>query len=179
MEYIGKALEIFLEKQLMPTIISVVVMLSVNLFLPENSWMINKLGILQFRILIFGLMFILIKLVVYIRDCFLEKSVIKKCEEKNKMEVLEKRKKEIKSFQELADQMTEKERKLIIELLENGNKAVERFKYDAFCGVMVFNENRLFYKSTNGKGIEVIKLKENIYEIYSYIYKKYGRIGNF
>ena len=103
MEYIGKALEIFLEKQLIPTIISVVIMFMIIIVLPDNFWMINKIRLMSFRILVFGLSFILINLIVWMHECHLKKNKIKEYEERNRKEDLEKREKQIKSFRELAD----------------------------------------------------------------------------
>ena len=57
MENLCKLLEIFLEKYFFDTIISVAVTLLINIVLPSNYWMIEKIGITCFRAFVFCAVF--------------------------------------------------------------------------------------------------------------------------
>ena len=53
MDSLGEALKIFLNKHLIATILSIVISFLFNLVLPNDYWMITKLGINAFRIFVF------------------------------------------------------------------------------------------------------------------------------
>lgn len=58
---IGEALKIFLEKHLVPTVISVVAAIVALLVLPTDYWMIEKIGKTLFFFLVAGVVFSLFK----------------------------------------------------------------------------------------------------------------------
>ena len=61
---IGEALKIFLEKHLVPTVISVVAAIVALLVLPTDYWMIEKIGKTLFFFLVAGVVFLAIQVLV-------------------------------------------------------------------------------------------------------------------
>ena len=61
---IGEALKVFLEKHLVPTVISVVAAIVALLVLPTDYWMIEKIGKTLFFFLVAGVVFLAIQVFV-------------------------------------------------------------------------------------------------------------------
>ena len=64
-EAIGQAIKTFVEKHLIPTVISVVVAISSFLILPSDYWMIERVGKVPFALLIAGISFLTIQLLIF------------------------------------------------------------------------------------------------------------------
>ena len=66
-EAIGLAIKTFVEKHLIPTVISVVISIASFLVLPADYWMITRIGKVPFALLVAGIEIIAVQLVVF---CF-------------------------------------------------------------------------------------------------------------
>ena len=64
-EALGQAIKTFVEKHLIPTVISVVVAISSFLILPSDFWMIERVGKLPFALLVAGVAFLIIQLIIF------------------------------------------------------------------------------------------------------------------
>ena len=61
-EAIGQAIKTFVEKHLIPTVISVIIAISSFLILPTDFWMIERIGKVPFALLVAGIAFLIIQL---------------------------------------------------------------------------------------------------------------------
>ena len=179
MEQIVKLLEKFLNEHFIPTLLSIAIMLIINILVPNECWMISKIGLPLFRILIFVLCFLLIEFIVWLRGFCLEISKRKKYKEKKKNDELTRREEAIKEYQHLADEMGTRCRDIIIQFVKTDNKPIDYVYWigarDNYC----INEELFFHKTKDFNNKEIIKLTEGVFKVYSYIFKEYGRIGNF
>lgn len=123
MEDIAKVLKIFFEEHLIPAIIAIVLGLLTLSFLPSDFWVINKIGIEWFRVLLFGLFFLSVELCDHLRKTIPTNLSNKRYERKQKKE---QEQEAIKSFQSILDHLTKYELELINDLVKNGNKPVKR-----------------------------------------------------
>lgn len=64
-EAIGQAIKTFVEKHLIPTVISVVIAIASFLVLPADYWMITRIGKVPFALLVAGIVFIVIQFIVF------------------------------------------------------------------------------------------------------------------
>lgn len=64
-EAIGQAIKTFVEKHLIPTVISVVIAISSFLILPTDFWMIERIGKVPFALLVAGIAFLIIQLLIF------------------------------------------------------------------------------------------------------------------
>lgn len=179
MEKLINILETFLNKHFIPTLISIAVMLIVRLLISENFWMIEKLGSTNFEILVFILCFLSIELIIWVYGYHYKRQESRKYRESKKNEELESRNEVIKQYRRLADQMGPRCRDIIIEFIKTNNKPIDYVRWIGAHNNFCINEDSFFCKTRNTNNQEIIKLTEEMYEVYSYIYKEYNRIGNF
>ena len=179
MDKLINILETFLNKHFIPTLISIAVVLIFRLLISENFWMIEKLGSTGFEVLVFILCFLSIELVIWMHGYQYKRQEYRKYRESKKNEELEERKEVLKEYRRLADQMGSKCRDIIIEFIETNNKPIDYVRWMSARDNFYINEDSFFCKTRNANNQEIIKLTEEIYEVYSYIYKEYNRIGNF
>ena len=178
MDSLGEALKIFLNKHLIATILSIVISFLFNLVLPNDYWMITKLGINAFRIFVFCICFIFIQLIIWIikkiKKLFLHYTLKKEHQKYEKCKI----KNNIRNWRNAADKMTPQDRDAICKLLKNNNTPIPSSDFSIFDFYSIYN-TQYVHKSKNSDGIEMVKLTHECYEIFSYIYEEYGMIGNF
>ena len=76
-EALGNSIKAFIEKDLVPSIISLAAGIITVLILPEDNWMVEKVGTVWIGVLAFALCFLLVKLLVVIAK-FVKKRAIKR-----------------------------------------------------------------------------------------------------
>ena len=69
-EAIGQAIKTFVEKHLIPTVISVVVAITSFLIFPPDYWMIERVGKVPFALLVAGITFLVIQLLIFFFERF-------------------------------------------------------------------------------------------------------------
>ena len=177
MEMICKLLEVFLNKYFFNTDFSIFVTLLMNIILPNSYWMIEKIGITSFRIFIFCAVFSFSYAVLKIYEMFREWRYKQEQIKINNCSLLEKREKNIELWRNQADALSYFDRNVIIEFIKNGNT---QRQYNEFAYIPCeLERSGYLLKTKNKHGDYVVKLNNETFEVYSYIYEKYGKLGHF
>ncbi len=121
----------------------------------------------------------MVEFAIWAYKYYLGRLTFKRYKEIKKTEELAKRKEIIKKYQCLADQMGSRCRDIIIEFIKTNNEPIEYHRWVSVCNNFMISEDLFFYKTKNSNNREIIKLTKEVYDIYSYIYIKYNKIGNF
>lgn len=175
---IGEALKIFLEKHLIPTVISVVAAIVVFLVLPADNWIIEKLGKSWFLILAAGIVFLLIQMLIAIvkgiRHLCYKADLARQCRENDQKKCQEAEEKWL-SF---GDQLSPDDRALIIRLLENENEPEIEHGYIWHSNDSIYNTN-LLVKTKGHDGFTLYKLNDKAYRALKAIYEQRGSISHF
>lgn len=178
MDSFGEALKIFLNKHLTATIISIFISLLFNLILPNDYWMIKKIGLNAFRVFIFCICFIFIQLIIWIVKKIkkiLTYYTLKKEDEEIKNKEIEDN---INKWRTVADKMSPQDRNAILELINNNNTPIPSYEFSVSDFHSIYY-TQCVHKAMSSNGIELVKLTDGCFKVYSYIYKKYGMLGNF
>ena len=205
-EAIGQAIKTFVEKHLIPTVISVVVSISSFLILPTDFWMIERIGKVPFALLVAGIAFLGIQLLIFF---FLKMRgwIANKSAEEYKFQRDVKLEKEVlEKLWSSVDGFNQDDRKVLREFLESQNAPIERSSGTHYYGNSLFNSEWLVsteeYRETEPvsfnpqktKGVVTFnvfdtystrtvvtkyKLREDIYSALKYSMDKYGKISHF
>lgn len=177
MENFCKLLGIFLDKYFFNTIFSVAVTLLINIVLPNNYWMIEKIGITYFRVFVFCTVFVIFSVVVSAYKVLKNKKRKKEQNEIKQRKRLKQREENIELWRNHADDLSYYDRNVIVEFIKNGN--AQRL-YNEFTNISYELEgSQYLLKTRNKHGQYVIKLNNEVFEVFSYIYEKYGKLGHF
>lgn len=177
MENLCKLLEIFLDKYFFDTIISVAVTLLINIVLPSSYWMIEKIGITYFRVFAFCAVFVIFNAVVSADKALKNKKRKKEQNEIKQRKRLKQREENLEFWRNQADALSYFDRNVIIEFIKNGNTQMQ---YNEFAYIPCELESHGYLLKTKNKhGQYVIKLNNEVFEVFSYIYEKYGKLGHF
>ena len=205
-EAIGQAIKTFVEKHLIPTVISVVIAISSFLILPTDFWMIERIGKVPFALLVAGIAFLIIQLLIF----FFRKIrgwISNKSDEEYRFQNDVKLEKEVlEKLWSSVDAFNQDDRKVLHEFLESQNAPIERSSGIHYCGNSLFNSDWLVsteeYRETEPvsfnppkkKGVVTLnvfdtystrtvvkkyKLREDIYNVLRYSMDKYGKISHF
>ena len=175
---IGESLKVFLEKHLIPTVISIVVAILTFLMLPDDNWAVEKLGKLWFLMLVAGIVFLVIQMLVAIVKgvrylCYKVNSACQ-CREND-----QKRDQEAEEgWLSFGDKLSPDDRALIIHLLENGNEPEIEQGYVLHSYNSIHNTN-LLVKTKSHNGYTLYKLDEKAYRTLKAIYDRRGTISHF
>ena len=180
-EAIGQAIKVFIEKYMIPTVLSVVIAIGSILLLPSDNECIIKIGKLPFGIFVAGLTFLVCMFSVWLfhRVMFIKN----RCREKQIIDERRERE-ELKSFKkvwERVDSLSPSERRVICKFLENGNKPIvvegmsPCFDYE----FMELLNTMQVSDGNDGRIKYAYKLDDEIYRDLLFSKEKYGRISNF
>lgn len=174
------ALKVFLEKHLVPTVISVVAAIVALLIFPADYWMIEKIGKKLFFFLVAGVVFLIIQLLMFLGKGIQElkykgyiKKEYRKIQQRENIEGLE----EWLSF---VDKLPANERELILQFLHTDNKPIveHRNVYRCYNPDSIYNTNAII-KTENSDGSHLMKLDERFYRTMKRIYEDRGSISHF
>ena len=172
-----KLVEVFLNKYFFNTVLSISGTLLINIILPNNYWMIAKIGITLFRVFVFCTIFTFSCAIVKFYETFKNWRNKQEQEQMNNYSLLKKREKNIELWRNKADDLSYYDRNVIVEFIKNGNT---QRQYNEFACISYELEiSGYLLKTKNKHGQYVIKLDNEVYEVYSYIYEKYGKLGHF
>lgn len=177
MENLCKLLEIFLDKYFFDTIISVAVTLLINIILPSNYWMIEKIGITYFRVFAFCAVFVIFNAVVSADKALKNKKRKKEQNEIKQRERLKQREENLEFWRNQADDLSYHERKVIVDFIKSGN--AQRKCNDLVMSSYLFSNPQYILKTEDKNGCYIVKMNDNTFKIFSSIYKKYGKLGHF
>lgn len=140
-EAIGQAIKTFVEKHLIPTVISVVVAIASFLILPADFWMIERIGKVPFALLVAGIVFLIIQLLIFlfrkIHGWLSNKSAAEyrfRNDVKLGKEVLEKIWSEV-------DALSPDDRKVLKGFVASNNAPIEKSSGSHYFGNSLFNSN--------------------------------------
>lgn len=206
MEKIAELLKIFIEKHLIPAVISIVGAIIALLTFPDDYWMITKLGTTIFIILAFCCNFLLVQVIINIGK--LIKSFNQKADENIYYEKqrLKSNQEAIQNINDFVDRLSPQDKELLLTFVINGNKILitnesyrsfdnilenanvmnsSRFAGDVTC----IDENRYWIepslKEIYSRGMRPIqglwqyKIKDTLFNDFKLIYKQQGKLGNF
>lgn len=177
---VGDALKVFLEKHLMPTVISIVTAIIALLALPADYWMIEKIGKVLFFALIAGSVFIAIQFLVLlwkiIKHLKRNMSDSKEYKEMKKLEHQE----ALEKWLSFGDRLPPEDRELVRQFLRTENKPIveKRGSYRIYRDNSIYNTNAIV-TTANIDGDRLIKLDDNFYRVMKQIYKDRGSISHF
>lgn len=206
-EAIGQAIKTFVEKHLIPTVISVVVAISSFLILPSDFWMIERIGKVPFALLIAGVAFLIIQLLIFSFRKICGWISNKSAEEYKFQNDVKLEKEALEKLWSNVDAFNQDDRKVLHEFLESQNAPIERssgihyyrnslFNSDWLVSTEEYRETEpvsfnipehkaiLVFKNSFDTGgtrtvIKKYKLREDIYNVLKYSMDKYGKISHF
>lgn len=172
------SLNIFLEKHLIPTVISVVAAIVAVLFLPNEYWMIQKIGKHLFFFLIAGLVFLAVQLIIaifkgigHLRHRAYINTEYDKIKQNEALENLE-------AWLSYVDELPPEDRKLIVQFIQTGNTPIVERGYRMYNPSSI-HSSQYIIKTQNTDGSHLIKLDNRFYQLMKAIYEERGSISHF
>ena len=206
-EAIGQAIKTFVEKHLIPTVISVVVAITSFLILPSDYWMIERVGKVPFALLVAGITFLVIQLLIFFFRKICGWISNKSAEEYRFQNNIKLEKEALEKLWSSVDAFNQDERKILRNFIESENAPIERSSGIHHYGNSLFNSDWLVsteeyreaepvsFKLPEHKGtlvfknsfdtgntrtvVKIYKLREDIYGVLKYSMDKYGKISHF
>lgn len=200
---LGDSLKIFIEKHLIPSVISLVAGIVSILILPDGFWMIQKIGTIWVGVLAAGICFLLVEFIIAIA-VGIRKIASKISNQKYRRKRDEEEENEnIHKLWERVDRFSPGDRQILKNFLDSNNAPLEEsasvwYNYDSLfeSGWLVstvvpyepsdnnisppkVNEYGIPYSHFVNTGKKKYRLKDDIYQILKYSKEKYGRISNF
>ena len=174
---IGEALKVFLEKHLVPTVISVVAAIVALLVLPTDYWMIEKIGKTLFFFLVAGVVFLAIQVFVLLWkgiQHLKHRAYISK--EYKEMKVRENQ----EEWLSFADKLSPDDRELIRQFIRTENQPIveRRHVYRAYNPNSIHETNAIV-TTENSDGSRLVKLDDRFYRTMKQIYEDRGSISHF
>lgn len=175
---IGESLKIFFEKHLIPTVISGVSAIGILLVLPNNYWMIAKLGQKWFAIFVAGIVFLLVKLLTSIYHKFQETSYTLSSIKRNTNAHLQQFEENLEQYLSFVDQLPPDDREMIMRFIHNNNTPIVDYSFRSWNPESILNTNAVVTMK-NKDGSQLVKLDERFYTAMKEIYEKRGSISHF
>ena len=201
-EALGNSIKAFIEKDLVPSIISLAAGIITVLILPEDNWMVEKVGTVWIGVLAFALCFLLVKLLVVIAK-FVKKRAIKRANKQYDLERDKEEEKEaIEKLWQSVDALSPGDRQTLKLLIENNNTPIEEssgcfydfgslfmsnwivsttvpYEFEDQDNQPVLNSNGIPIANFMNHGKKLYKLKDDVFQMLKYSKEKYGKISNF
>lgn len=175
---IAEALKIFLEKHLIPTVISFVVAIVVLLKLPEEYWMIEKIGKTMFFILVLSVSFLVIQFIVFVYHNIQEKRISSYRKQINNIQAQNEEKENMDKLIGFINNLPPEERQMIVEFIQSGNTPKTYSGYRLRNPGSIFN-TKAIVSIKNKDGSTSYKLHDDFYAVIKKIYEDKGRITYF
>lgn len=181
---IGNAIKVFAEKHLIPAIISFIVGTVIYILTPDDYWVLAKINVVWYFLLLFCIAFILVHLVAACykkaRESHEYKLAKRENDAVNKRNLLE-------DIWERVNRFSPEERKLLLQFIKNRNEPyIEKGEmlpvysdYDLLGSNYVCMIESNGYDGNEKTYCKKYVLNEAIYELLKYSYEQYGRICHF
>lgn len=178
LESLAEALKIFLEKHLIPTVISLFFAGIAMLFIPDDSWTIRKITATGVYLLMAAGCFLVVQLVRYLYETLSEKVYWQK---RGKESKIEDEKREMEYLWSFIDDVSPDDLKIIRRLMKSGNRPIEYEGYWFSPNSIMENDTVMVSRqiNRNGKLIKQYMLRPELYNNLMYSEQKYGRISHF
>ena len=158
MEEIGKILRIFFENHFIPAVFAMVLALITILNLPNDYWMIEKLGKNWFLALLFGVFFLVIILLLFLNQKLSSEMSKIKYRKKNREE---EKNRIIQEWKNVFNHLDKEHLDIVKELVRNHNNQIEKPYHfqPSTQDFFIANDNR----STGFGGIEAGDFQNSIF----------------
>ena len=208
MDKFADVIKIFIEKHLIPSVISIAGAIITLLMLPEDNWVVVKIGKMSVGILAFCICFLIIQFVAIIINGI--KKAISNVNEFNyrmKQNEIENRE-AINQINDFVDQLTPEDKEILITFIKNGNKtliAYDRMGFGSLnslldntniMNITIYNgdisdiDTARYWitsdlKQTLSQGMKLVggfkqyKIKDSYFHDFELVYKTTGKLGNF
>ncbi len=160
------------------TVISVVAAIGVLVVLPEDYWMINKIGKNLFFIFVAGIVFLSIQLLIKLLKAIgnmIDK--VKNLVESQKLDE-QKNKENLEVCLSFGDKLNPSERNLLIQFIKTNNSPIVEKGYRMYNSNSIFSTDYIV-TTMNSDGSRSVKLKEDFYQLMKAVYEKCGSISHF
>ena len=177
-EKLVESLNIFLEKHLIPTVISIVAAISAILLLPNDYWMIQKLGKYLFFFLVAGIVFLFVQLIIAIAKGIGQlkyKAYINAEHNKHKHD---KALENLELWLSYVDGLPPEDRTLILNFIKTDNKPITERGYIMYNPASIHSSEYII-KTQNADGSHLVKLDTQFYQLMKAIYEERGSISHF
>ena len=175
---IGESLKVFFEKHLIPTVVSIVLAILMMLVLPNNYWMIEKIGKTWFLVLVAGIVFLTVQLLLAISKGIRHLCYRAELERQSREIDTKKNQEVVEKWLSFVDKLSPDDRAQLIKFIENGNEPEIEHGYVWHSSESLYNTN-LVIKMKGHDGFTLIKLDDNAYQVLKAIYEKRGSISHF
>lgn len=204
MEQLADVIKIFIEKHLIPSIISVAGAIATYLLFPQDNWIILKLGTTMFILLFFCSYFLLVQLlIIAVRS--LKRFIVQKCYELR--EDKEEEQKAIQEINEFFDRLSPQDKDILLTFVKNGNKILLTYEhyYSGFYNflqnynivnvsdyigdihtldkehywILTDLEQMLISQTQPVIGLKQYRIKSEFFKELMWVYKSNGKLGNF
>jgi hypothetical protein len=208
MDKFADVIKIFIEKDLIPSVISIAGALITLLIMPEENWIIVKIGKLSVSVLSFCICFLAIQLFVKIISG-MKKAASNVNEFNYRMKRNEIENQEaINQINEFVDQLAPEDKEILLTFIKNGNKILIAYDRMGFGSLnsLLDNTNIMNITSYDGDisdidttrywitsdleqtlnqgmrlvgGFKKYKIKDSFFHDLELVYKTTGKLGNF
>ena len=204
LEAFGDAIRVFVEKHLIPFVISIVSATLALAFTPNNFLPLNKIGSTLYFIGVAGIAFLLVKLFVFSAKKIKSRYKQSELKQQQKQRVEEENKHTVELFWSQTDLFSPEDRQLIREFVTTDNAPIERntnafYDHGSLLGSDFVvsaivsnpykkpipiqrkeNDNRIYIPAYEIiDGVRQYALKHEIFKIAKYSIQMYGKISHF
>ena len=197
--------KVFAEKHLIPSVISIVGAIISLIFIPWDYWIIVKIGKFLFFILAAGVVFLVVKFMVFCWQKIMSFKNGNDLKQYYNQNAIKSEKKNIEELWTAVDNFNPDDRKLLQEFLESSNAPITRSSGNRYFGNSLLASNWvvsteeygeeeqpiILSEKLKGKAIPIgamgagraivvkYKLHDDIYSALKYSKEKYGKISHF
>lgn len=181
MERFTELIKIFLEKHLIPTVISFVMAAIIFAFTPEEFWLIDKFTKTGYVFFIAGVVFLLIQLTIWVKNQRSDKNYQDYIRRSNEEYAHKENMQIVESLWDFVDSLCDEDRNYLKTFLRSGNKPI------VIRGNMFYSYGRLFNskyvkkqegKDEQGHYVKYI-LASNLYHDLKLSSEQFGKISHF
>lgn len=180
---IGNTAKIFLEKHFIPTVIAIVGAIALFLFLPEDFWMIEKLGKWLFLLFAAGGIFLVVQFLLVLFNGFQRIKNSAYIRQENARIAAQENEQHLEEWLSFVDKLSPEDRDLILRFIKTENRPITVSEF------IVTNRIRHYRNSIYNTDYVVsienrdcsrqYKLDERFYKTMKAIYEKRGSISHF
>ena len=197
--------KVFAEKHLIPSVISIVGAIVALIFIPSDYWMIVKVGKFLFFILISGVVFLVVKFLVFCWQKIMSHKSDNDLKQYYNQSAAKNEKKDMEELWTAVDKFDPEDRKLLHDFLESDNAPITCSSGNRYFGHSLLTSNWvvsteeygeeeqpiILSEKLKGKAIPIgamsagraivvkYKLHDDIYSALKYSKEKYGKISHF
>lgn len=195
--------KVFAEKYFIPAILSITGALVVLLFLPDDYWMLVKLGRNWLAVLLCGILFLAIIFVIFICKKIVSAQKKHKSQKYYRSQDERRENENMDALWSSVDSLMPDDRQMIKDFLKNNNSPLVKSAGERYFGNRLLNSEWVvsteefgedqpvvLSERLKGKGIPVdmtqcrtivkkYKLRDDIFAILKYSQEKYGKISHF